>query len=203
MSSSVTIINTLIRNILELLDRKADKNEILGVLDQLDNQFDFLVQANAPERITDERFEAAVKAIDEVSEKVERLRETVASGRYHLAKKQVFDLQASIRKAHRILLLVRAGAPTPMIFQVSPQFLKEAELKPPEEMVLTTSPLATQIYGYILRKGKVPIDELAREFGVTDKTRDEFNRAVASLIQRGFVKPVIGADNRMVLQAVR
>jgi len=204
-SPQISVINSIARKLLDLLKQARErdlKNEILLEIDELENQFDSLIQANAPERITDERFTAAVNAIHEVSEKIEELRSLVVNGRYKLARRKVLDLQAAIRHAYRLLLLVRAGTPTHMIFQISPQFLKEAELKPPEELVFT-SPLASQIYSVIVRRGRVSIEELARELKVTDETRDEFNNALATLIQRGYVRPIISPDNKMMFQAVR
>jgi len=205
VSPQITVINSIVRKMLDMLSQarhKNLKNEILVEIDELENQFDLLIQANAPERITDERFTAAVNAIHEVSEKIEQLRTLIVNERYKIARQKVLDLQASIRHAYRLLLLVRAGTPTPMIFQVSPQFLKEAELKPPEEIVFS-SPMASQIYNIIVRKGKIPVEELAKELNVTDETRDEFNRALATLIQRGFVRPIVSSDNKLMFQAVR
>lgn len=205
VSPQITVINSIVRKLLDMLPQarhKNIKNEILIEIDELENQFDLLIQANAPERITDERFTAAVNAIHEVSEKIEQLRSLIVAGRYKIARRKVLDLQAAIRHAYRLLLLVRAGTPTPMIFQISPQFLKEAELKPPEEIVFS-SPMASQVYNVIVRKGKVAVEELAKELNISDETRDEFNRALATLIQRGFIRPVIRPDNKLMFQAVR
>jgi len=205
VSTQILVINTIVRRLLDMFEQARHRDlrdEIMADIDELENQFDALIQANAPERITDERFTAAINAIHRVSEKFERLRELVVKRQWVRAKRQLLDLQAAIREAHRIFILVRAGAPMHMIFQVSPEFIRKAELKPPEELVFTT-PLATQIYNVIVRRGKATIEELARELNVTDEMRGEFNNALATLIQRGYVRAVIGPDNKMVLQAVR
>jgi len=205
VSPQITVINGIVRKLLDMLSQARHKNlkdELLIEIDELENQFDLLIQANAPERITDERFTAAVNAIHEVSEKIEQLRSLIVNERYKIARRKVLDLQAAIRHAYRLLLLVKAGTPTPMIFQISPQFLKETELKPPEEIVFS-SPMASQVYNIIVRKGKVAVEDIAKELNINEETRDEFNRALATLIQRGFVRPVVSPDNKLMFQAVR
>jgi len=201
-ASQMSVINALAKKLLDMLAKAERVDDILREIDNIENQFDQLVQSSAPERITDERFSAAVNAIQDVSEKAGELRRLVVENRFKLARDKVLELQKSIRHAYRLLVLVGAGAPTPVIFQVSPQFLKGVELRPPEELALS-SPLAAQLYNTVVRRGRIAVDELAAELKVTDETRDEFNEALALLIQRGFLRPVIGPDNRMLFEAVR
>jgi len=201
VSSPLAMINICVRNLIAAVESRK-RDEALRLVDQLDDHFDALIQANAPERITDERFQAAEKAIREVSEKIEELRALIINGRYKAARRKALDVQSAMRQAYRLLLLIRAGAPTPVIFQLTPRFLQEAQLRPPEELVFS-SPLATQIYNIVVRRGSVPVEEVARELGITKETMDEFNRAITSLIQRGFVRPALTPDNRLILQAAR
>ena len=201
MSSPLAMINICVRNLIAAVESRK-RDEALRLVDQLDDHFDALIQANAPERITDERFQAAEKAIREVSEKIEELRALIINGRYKAARRKALDVQSAMRQAYRLLLLIRAGAPTPVIFQLTPRFLQEAQLRPPEELVFS-SPLATQIYNIVVRRGSVSVEEVARELGITKETMDEFNRAITSLIQRGFVRPALTPDNRLILQAAR
>jgi len=205
-TAHLNIINATIRELLNALDDlkrgKVRKEDVLRIIDELENQIDNMLAQLAPERITDERFTAAIKAIREVSERFKSLRESVIFGRYTHAKRVVLDAQESIRHTYRLLTLIRAGAPTTLIFQVTPQFLREAEVTAPEALVYS-NPMAAQIYNILLRKGEASIDELAIELKIDDKTREEFNKAIAHLIATGYARPYYTPDNRMVLRPSR
>ncbi|RLF04440.1 MAG: hypothetical protein DRJ60_07085 [Thermoprotei archaeon] len=205
-SPQLNTINATIRDLVNVIDDvkkgRASKEDALKVVDELENQIDMMVSQLSPERITDERFNAAVKALKDISEKFKALRELIIFGRYMRAKKQVLDIQETIRHTYRLLTLIRAGAPTPLVFQVVPQFFRETEVKVPEAIVYS-NPMAAQIYNILLRKGEATVDELAFQLKIDDKTRDEFNKAIAQLISTGYVKPLFTSDNKMVLRLIR
>ena len=181
---------------------EGGREAALRLLDEIDNLIDGLLASMAPERITDERFEAASKAVRELSAAVNEVRRLVYEGRLRAAAERLPDLQRAVREAHRLLLFVRSGAPTPLLFQVTPEFLRAASLRPPETIVLL-GPMAVKLYNAVVRRGEVPVEELARELGVTDETREEFNRAVTQLVSLGYVTVAVTPDNRIVLRAVR
>lgn len=203
---TLNVINVTIRNLLgeiEKLEKKQGKlDDVLKILDELEDQLDDLLTQLAPERITDERFSAAVNAVNEVSAELKDLRKALLEGRYKYAKDKVLDVQTAIRNAYRLMLLVHAGAPTAFIFQVTPQFLREELLSAPETLVLA-NPMAAQIYNILLRKGQASIEELALELNIDDKTRDEFNNAIAHLIMRGYVRVYYTKDNKTILRPAR
>jgi len=203
-TAQLNVINASVRELLNILDSvrkgRASKDEALRVLDELENQIDVMLSQLAPERITDERFNAAVGALKEVSEKFKNLRESIIFERYSLAKKQVLDIQESIRHIYRLLTLIRAGAPTAMIFQITPQYLREVTVP---EAIVYSNPMAAQIYNVLVRRGGATVEELATELKIDDKTREEFNRAIAQLISTGYVKPWFTPNNKMVLKPTR
>jgi len=204
VSAQLNMMNTYIRELVEVLDGvkkgKNKRDDALRILDDIENQIDVLLSQLSPERITDERFSAAVKALSEIAEKFKSLRESIILGRYALAKSQAIDVQESIRHVYRLLTLIRAGAPTPLIFQVTPQFLRETVVP---EALIYASPMAAQIYNIVLRKGEVAVDELALELKIDDKTRDEFNRAVSQLLSTGYVRAYFTSDNKIILRPSR
>ena len=85
---------------------------------------------------------------------------------------------------------------------MTPQFLREAEVAAPETLAYM-HPMAAQIYNVLVRRGEAGLDELAVELKIDDKTRDEFNQAVAHLIASGYARPFYTPDNRMVLRLGR
>jgi len=205
-SVQLNIINMTIRNLLEEIDRlkagRAKREDVLKTIDELEDQIDDMLTRLAPERITDERFSAAVNAVNEVSKEMKELRESVLSGRYAHAKKKVLDVQSAVRSAYRLLMLIHAGAPTTLIFQVTPEFIREELLSAPEALVFA-NPMASQIYNILVRKGQASVEDLALELKIDDKTREEFNKAVAHLIATGYAKPYFTSDGRMVLKPAR
>jgi len=200
----LNVVNSTIREIMRTLDDvksgRAGKERVLKLLDELENQIDVILAHLAPERITDERFNAAVKAVEDVSDKIRKVRESVVFGRYTYAKRQLLDVQESVRLMYRLLTLIKAGAPTPVIFQVAPQFLREISAP---EAVVYTNPMAAQIYNVLIRKGEATVEELALELKITDETRDEFNRAISQLISMGYARPYFTPDHKMVLKPAR
>ena len=203
-TAQLNIVNSTIREILRTLDDvkrgRAGKEDVLRLLDELENQIDAILVHLAPERITDERFNAAVKAVKDVSDKIRRVRESVMFGRYTYAKRQLLDVQESVRLTYRLLTLIKAGAPTSVIFQVTPQFLREVAVPEP---IVYTNPMAAQIYNVLVRRGEATVEELALELKITDETRDEFNRAISQLISTGYVRPFFTSDNKMILRPAR
>jgi len=203
-TAQLNIVNSTIREILRTLDDvkrgRAGKEDVLRLLDELENQIDAILVHLAPERITDERFNAAVKAVKDVSDKIRGVRESVMFGRYTYAKRQLLDVQESVRLTYRLLTLIKAGAPTSVIFQVTPQFLREVAVPEP---IVYTNPMAAQIYNVLVRRGEATVEELALELKITDETRDEFNRAISQLISTGYVRPFFTSDNKMILRPAR
>lgn len=202
--SQLNIINANIRQLIKVLDDikrgAALVDDALRLVDEIEGNVDMLVQMLAPERITDERFSATVKSLKELADKFSELRDMISSHRLTYAKKKVFEIQEFIRHIYRVLMLVRAGAPTPVIFQVSPQFLREVTVP---EAIVYSNPMSAQIYNILVRRGEATVEELALELKIDDKTRDEFNRAIAQLISMGYVKPYFTSDNKMVLKPTR
>jgi len=198
------IVDASIRELMKALDeakrKRLDEDLILKLVDQVDLNIDQLLCALAPEKITDERFEAAVNAINDVSAKLKDLREMILDGRLAEAKKKALEVQSSVRTMYRVLTIIRAGAPTPIILQFAPEYVKE--LQAPETL-LYSSPLAARAYNILSRRMEVSIDELARELNVDERTRDEFNRAITLLITNGYARPYFTPDNRMVLRWAR
>ena len=204
MSTELNMVNASLRELMAHIDLlrngKVSVERVMKLIDEAENHVDTLIQALAPERITDERFNAAVGALKEVTSRFKKLREYILAGKYVYAKKFVLDIQESIRSLYRLLILIRAGTPTHVIFQVTPQFLREISVP---ETLLYTNPMAAQIYNTLARRGGATVEELAVELKIDDKTRDEFNRAIAQLISMGYVKPYFTPDNKMVLRPAR
>jgi len=197
----LNVMNATIREMLEAIEKK-NKDAALRLLDELENQIDSMLMDMAPERITDERFEAAMKSISKITEHTRKLREALWDLKFNVARKLVLEVQEAIRNSYRLLILIRAGAPTPVIFQVSPQFLRDVNIHAPESLIYT-NPMAAQVYNTLLRKGEATIEELATELGIDERSRDEFNRAIAQLISLGYARPYLSPDNKMVLKPAR
>jgi len=204
MSNVVNLLNALLRTLVDKLSNArisgVDYNELMRIIDEVENNFDMLVAQSAPDRITDERFSSAVEILKEVAEKLKSLRESILDGKFTDAKKIALDIQESIRHAYRILMLLKAGAPVPIVYQVAPQFLRE--ITPPEQVVYM-SPLASQIYNILVRRREAPLDQIALELRIDERTRDEFNRAVAQLVASGYAQISLTPDNRVILRLVR
>lgn len=202
----IASITAMIRELMDILEQ-ADRGHVHGqvvlkMIDQIEDNIDLLIQQLAPERITDERFQAVMKAVDELSEILGSLRKAVTGRRYKYATKLAMDLQEKLRKVYRLMMLIRSGGPSTVIFQVAPHFVRDVNLRVPEPL-LYASPLAVEIYNRVVRRGSVPVDELIVELGIDERRRDEFNRAITSLITMGYVVPYIDRDNRMILKVAR
>jgi len=83
---------------------------------------------------------------------------------------------------------------------VAPQFLREITIP---ETIVYSNPMASQIYNILVRKGEAAVEDLAIELKIDDKTRDEFNRAIAQLISTGYVKPYFTPNNKMMLRPAK
>jgi len=205
-TAQLNIINSTIRTLLTEIDdlkyRRIKLEDVLKTVDELEDQIDGMISRLAPERITDERFSAAVNAVKDVSKEMKELRDAIISGRYALAKKKVLDVQSVVRNAYRLLILLHAGSPTTLIFQVTPQFLREELLSAPEALVFA-NPMASQIYSILQRKGKASVEELAFELKIDDETRDQFNNAIAHLIATGYAKPYYDSSGKMILKPAK
>lgn len=195
------VINATIRELLFKLEEakkgRVDREELLKIVDELEDQIDMTVSQLVPERITDERFNAAMKALKEITGKIKELREHIVYERYPIAKPKVLEVQESIRLGFRLLTLIKAGAPMPIIFQTTPQFLEKTPIPEP---IIYTNPMAARIYNVLVRKGEAAVEDIAAELKITDETRDEFNRAVSQLISMGYAKPYLTPDNKIVLK---
>jgi len=202
-SSQLNTVNAIIRELIDMLDEvkggRDYRNRLLRKIDEVENAIDSMVQILAPERITDERFSAAVSALKDLADKFKTLREAVIFGKFSYAKKLVLEIQESIRHTFRLLTLIRAGAPTTLIFQVTPQFLREVKVP---ESVLYSNPMAAQIYSILVKKGEASIDELAMDLKVDKEKMEDFNRAVATLISTGHVTPFFTPEGKMLLKLV-
>ncbi len=204
MSGIVASINALIRELIKLCTEarfnRARQEDLLRVLDELETQIDNMVQALVPEKITDERFRLVEKGLRELMDKLREVREFIVFGRLVRAKKKLLEVQELARHVYRLMLIIRAGAPTPMIFQFTP--FRTVEL-PAVEPLLFSNPMAAQIYNVLQRRGEMSLEDLAREMHITDANRDEFNRAISLLISMGYVTPYLTHDNRLILRARR
>lgn len=204
MSTQFNVINATIRDLISALEEakkgRIRRDSVLKLLDELENNVDALISSLAPEKITDERFTAASNALREFSEKMKQLRESVIAGKYTESIKLAVDIQETLRHVYRLLVLIRAGTPTPMILSFTPQFFREISVPEP---VLFSSPMAAQIYNTLVRRGEATVEDLAMDLRVDDRTREEFNRALSWLISAGYVKPYFTRDNRMILRPAR
>ncbi len=204
MISEKRVINALVSDILNALDEviygRKKPDEVLKLVDQLDDQIDSLVASLAPERITDERFSAAMSALRDLSDAITKLRRRIVEGRYRAARELIPDLQSKIRMAIRLLTLAKAGSPTPLIVQFAPEYV--SEVKAPESLVLA-EPMAARIYGILVRKRREKVSQLAAELGIDEKTRDSFNRAIAQLIASGYVTVDVTPSGELELALAR
>lgn len=200
----LNMINSIIKKLLHLVDdlkmKRVERDQVLAEVDELENRVDELFTALVPDRITDERFSAVVKAVQEVTDGIKQLRESIVYSRFSRAKQDILEVQKRIRHAYRLLLLVKSGAPTTIILQTAPQFIREI---PVPETLVYSSPIASQIYNILSRRGEASLEELALDLKIDDKTRDEFNRAVSYLITSGYARPYLTPDNKLVLKVSR
>jgi len=173
----------------------VSRDDVLKSLDELENRIDDMITSLAPERITDERFAAASTEIKNLSEKFKELRGHVIAGRYSRALSLIPEVHEAIRSVFRVLQLIKAGAPFPIIIQQSPQ----APLFPPE-VILQTNPDALQVYNIIVRRGEMSLRDLVDEVKM-DVSR--INSAVRTLQDLGYVRVQLLPDGTPVLRVVR
>jgi hypothetical protein len=197
--SAIGTINALIREFLRLLEEaqqgKANKYLLLKALDELEDNVDRLITQMVPERITDERFEAALGILKKTASGFYKIRKLIVAERYSEAIERVARLQELLRHCFRVLSFLRAGAPTPVVLQMAPS----TYLVPPEAL-LESNPVALRLYNVLARRGEIDLAEAARELGLSVEA---LNEAVNTLVRLGFAKVVIAPDGKWILRAVR
>jgi biotin operon repressor len=189
----------MIRELLKMLEDaeqgKIGRNAVLKALDQLEDQVDAIIMQMAPERITDERFEAAVSSLRKIAKGFYKLSKLIVAERYSEAIRMLTVLRERLRDCFRTMTFIKAGAPTPLVLQFSPT----TSLYPPE-VLLQRSPGATQLYNLLARRGEADIAEVAKELGLS---ADALNEAINTLVGLGFVKLLLTPDGRWKLRVVR
>jgi hypothetical protein len=193
------IVNVHIRNlhsrIRDARRGRASVDELLKLHDELENYVDALITALAPERITDERFASASEELKNLTGKLREFRECIVRGKYTDAEFKLTEVHSAIRHIYRVFTVIRAGAPTPLIYQLSPS----APLFPPE-VILHTSPLALQAYNLIVRRGEMTLQDIIAELKADPGA---VSSAVQELIRLGYVRLYLTPDNKWVLRPVR
>jgi len=196
---SIGSISALIREFHRMLEDaqqgKVDKYTLLKALDELEDNVDRLVAQMTPERITDTRFEAIRETLKNFRKGFYRVRKLIVAGRYEKAIDMLTRLHEELRHGYRTMMFVRAGAPTPVVYQMSPS----SALVPPDTL-LEANPAATKLYNMLVRRGEVDLAEASRELGLTAEV---LNEAVNTLIRLGYAKAVMMPDGRWRLRAVR
>ena len=195
-------INAVIEEILNRIEtakratvssRRKLLSIILRLIDQLDAELDLLVSSLAPEKLTDERFRYVEKQLEQLSKELAELRKHVINGRLVKARDKLVEIQEKVRHVYRILLIIRA--PT----AAAAQFTPEIELRVPP-LIQFLSPFAVKIYNVMARRGEMFLDELVSELGVTDKDYAEFNKALQSMIQLGYIEMHVTKEGRLLLR---
>jgi len=198
-ASPLASISAMIRELLKMLEDaeqgKIGRNAVLKALDQLEDQVDAIIMQMAPERITDERFEAAVSSLRKIAKGFYKLSKLIVAERYSEAIRMLTVLRERLRDCFRTMTFIKAGAPTPLVLQFSPT----TSLYPPE-VLLQRSPGATQLYNLLARRGEADIAEVAKELGLS---ADALNEAINTLVGLGFVKLLLTPDGRWKLRVVR
>jgi hypothetical protein len=174
---------------------RASVDELLRLQDELENYVDTLITALAPERITDERFASASQELKNLTEKLREFRDLIVKGKYTEAESKLTEVHSAIRHIYRVFTVIRAGAPTPLIYQLSPG----APLFPPE-VILHTSPMALQVYNLIVRHGEMTLSDIIAELKADPGA---VSSAVQDLIRLGYARLYITPDNKWVLRPVR
>jgi hypothetical protein len=193
------MINALIREFLKMLENaqqgKVDKYVLLKALDEIEDNVDRLITQMTPEKITDERFAAALEILTKISKGFYKVKSLIMAERYTEAVDKVIRLQELLRHGFRALSFIKAGAPAPVVLQMAPS----APLVPPETL-LESNPTALRLYNLLVRKGEIDIAQAASELGLT---AEEINDAVNTLLRLGFAKSIITPDGKWKLKAVR
>jgi hypothetical protein len=174
---------------------RVDKYTLLKALDELEDSVDRLIAQMAPERITDTRFEATLDTLKDIAKGFYRVRKLIVAGRYAKAIDKLNQLHEILRHGYRTMTFVKAGAPTPVVYQMS----SSSALIPPDSL-LEASSVATKLYNLLVRRGEVDLVEASREL---DLTAEALNEAVNTLIKLGYVKAIMMPDGRWRLRVVR
>jgi len=195
---SIGSISALIREFHRMLEDaqqgRVDKYTLLKALDELEDNVDRLIAQMAPERITDTRFEATLDTLKDIAKGFYRVRKLIVAGRYAKAMDMLTRLHEVLRHGYRTMTFVKAGAPTPVVYQMS----SSSALVPPD--ALLENPAATKLYNMLVRRGEVDLAEASRELGLT---AEALNEAVNTLIKLGYAKAIMMPDGRWRLRAVR
>lgn len=199
MSISISSISALIREFHRMLEDaqqgRVDKYTLLKALDELEDSVDRLIAQMAPERITDTRFEVTLDTLKDIAKGFYRVRRLIVAGRHAKAMDTLARFHEVLRHGYRTMTLVKAGAPTPVVYQMS----SSSALVPPDAL-LEANPAATKLYNMLVRRGEVDLAGASRELGLTAEV---LNEAVNTLIKLGYAKAVMTPDGRWRLRAVR
>jgi len=174
---------------------QASRADLLKLQDELENYIDTLILTLAPERITDERFASASEELRNLTNRLSEFRECIVRGKYTDAETKLIEVHSAIRHIYRLFTVIRAGAPTPLIYQLSPS----TPLFPPE-VILHTSPMALQVYNLIVRRGEMTLQDIIAELKADPGA---VSSAVQELIRLGYARLYITPDNKWVLRPVR
>jgi hypothetical protein len=173
----------------------VSRADLLKLQDELENYIDTLILTLAPERITDERFASASEELKNLTSKLSEFRECIVRGKYTDAESKLTEVHSAVRHIYRLFTVIRAGAPTPLIYQLSPS----TPLFPPE-VILHTSPMALQVYNLIVRRGEMTLQDIIAELKADPGA---VSSAVQELIRLGYARLYITPDNKWVLRPVR
>ena len=201
LQEALTLVRDLVLRLDSAIKRRVAKEELLELIDRIEDSIDGMLSEMAPERITDERFTAAEKMLDELGLILQQLREQVLAGRYTRAKSKALDAQRIIRQTYRLMLLISAAPPVTQILQVAPEFLREIPVSPPE--MLRGNPMAMQIYNILVRKGEAAVTDIATELNISEDDRPRFNAAVSELVRHRFADILLDSAGRLILRARR
>ena len=193
------VINAHIRNlharIRDARHGRVSVDDLLKLHDELENYVDALITTLAPERITDERFASASQELKNLTDRLREFRDLIVRGKYTDAESKLTEVHSAIRHIYRVFTVIRAGAPTPLIYQLSPG----TPLFPPE-IILHTSPMALQVYNLIVRRGEMTLSDIIAELKADPGA---VSSAVQDLIRLGYARLYITPDNKWVLRPVR
>jgi len=201
LQEALTLVRDLVLRLEAAIKRRVTKEELLELIDRIEDSIDGMLSEMAPERITDERFTAAEKMLDELGLILQDLRGHVLAGRYTRAKSKALDAQRIIRQTYRLMLLISAAPPVTQILQVAPEFLREIPVSPPE--MLRGNPMAMQIYNILVRKGEASVTDIATELNISEDDRPRFNAAVSELVRHRFADILLDSAGRLILRARR
>ena len=201
LQEALTLVRELVFRIEDAIKRRVSREQLLKMIDDIEDSLDGMLSEMAPERITDERFSAAEKMLDELGLVLQNLRAHVLAGRLTRAKSKALEAQRIIRQTYRLMLLISAAPPVAQILQIAPDFLREIPVSPPE--MLRGNPMAMQIYNVIVRRRQAEVTDIARELNISEEDRPRFNAAVSELVRLGFADILLDHTGRLILRARR